>query len=50
MIKKVGDGKRQLFTKDGSRPLGPKTTKKKARAQEAAIKISEAKAAKKGGK
>jgi len=39
MIKKVGT-KYRLYTKDGKRALGPKTTKAKAQAQERAIQAS----------
>lgn len=42
MIKKLKDGKYRLYTKDGSRALGPPTTKAKAEAQERAIKAAEA--------
>lgn len=37
MIKRFKDGRAQLWTKDGKRPLGPKTTVAKAQAQERAI-------------
>ena len=42
MIKRVGNGKFRLFTADGSRPLGPATTRAKALAQEKAIKAAQA--------
>lgn len=47
MIKRVGGGRFRLFTLDGSRPLGPPTTRAKALEQERAIK---ARQAAKGGK
>ena len=43
MIKKTSDGKFRLYTSNGSRPLGPPTTKAKAERQERAIKANEAK-------
>lgn len=43
MIKHLRNGKFQLYTKDGSRALGPPTTRKKAIEQEVAIKIAQAK-------
>ena len=42
MIKKLKSGKYRLYTKDGSRPLGPPTTREKALAQERAIKARQA--------
>lgn len=42
MIKPLKDGRFQLFTSDGSRPLGPPTTKEKAEAQERMILQAEA--------
>jgi hypothetical protein len=41
MIKPKPGGKSQLYAKDGSRPLGPVTTKSKAIKQEVAIKLSQ---------
>jgi hypothetical protein len=49
MIKKKGS-KFQLYTSNGSRPLGPVTTKAKALAQERAIKANQAKHGKRGKK
>lgn len=40
-IKREGS-KYQLYTKDGSRALGPKTTREKAERQERAIEASKA--------
>lgn len=42
MIKRVGGGKFRLFTADGSRPLGPPTTRANCVEQEQAIKASQA--------
>ena len=42
MIKRVGGGRFRLYTADGSRPLGPPTTREKALAQERAIKARQA--------
>jgi hypothetical protein len=42
MIKKLKSGKYRLYTKDGSRPLGPPTTKAAAIKQEQAIKARQA--------
>lgn len=42
MIKKLKNGKFRLYTSDGSRPLGPPTTREKAVAQEKAIKARQA--------
>lgn len=39
MIKKE-KGKFRLYTKDGTKPLGPRTTKAKAEAQERAIQAA----------
>ncbi len=43
MIKHLKNGKFRLYTADGSRPLGPETTREKAVEQEVAIKIAQAK-------
>ena len=42
MIKRVAGNRFRLFTANGSRPLGPPTTREKALAQERAIKASQA--------
>jgi hypothetical protein len=41
MVKNLGNGKFQLWHKDGSAPMGPPTTKAEAYAQERAILLSE---------
>ena len=40
MIKALSGGRFRLFTADGSRPLGPPTTRAKALAQERAIQAA----------
>lgn len=45
MIKPAKNGLFQLWTSDGSRPLGPPTTYDKAKAQEDAINIDKAREA-----
>lgn len=40
MIKKLKNGRYRLYTADGSRPLGPPTSKEKAQAQERAIQAA----------
>lgn len=40
MIKKLPNGKSRLYTSDGSRPLGPPTSKAKAERQEHAIQAA----------
>ena len=40
MIKKLKSGKHRLYTADGSRPLGPPTSKAKALKQERAIQAA----------
>ena len=42
MIKDLGNGKFQLWTKDGKRPLGKVGSKARAEAQERAIKARQA--------
>ncbi len=42
MIKSLKNGKFQLWTKDGKRPLGKVTTREQALAQERAIKARQA--------
>ena len=42
MIKRVSGNRFRLFTANGSRPLGPPTTREKAIKQEQAIKASQA--------
>ncbi len=48
MVKDLGNGNFQLWTKDGTKALGPVTTKEKAWAQERAILAAQAKRARGG--